>query len=177
VPMAITMIVAFMMSAWHGVGWLRKREVRSDALSLSFAEAGFACGLIATATGSVWARVNWGQYWSWDPQQVGIVALLLTYAAIFALRGAVDDEDKVRNLWAVYALFGLLSAIFWTVIFRRLMPSLHPNDTLIKSEKWYRLVLWFNVFGYVAVMIKLATLRARIEIAAHKLKEKEWNTF
>ncbi len=178
VPMAITMLVAFLLAAWQGVQWLRRRESRNDALSLAYGEVGAFCGLIATATGSVWARANWGAYWNWDPQQIGIVATLLTYGALFALRGAVDDEDKRRDLWAVYAIFGAVAAIFMTYIFRRLMPeaTLHPNDTLIKSSRLYRVALWFNVIGYIMLLVQLAGLRARLEMAGRRLKELSWVT-
>jgi len=175
VPMAISMLACFMVSAWNGALWLRTREINRDALSLSFAEVGAVCGLIATASGSVWARANWGAYWSWDPQQVGIVATLLTYGALFALRGAIEDDDKKRDLWAVYAILGCLSAIFFTYIFRRLMPSLHPNDTLTKSDNLYKIALWFNVVGYIMVASKLSMLRARLERAHEHLKELKWN--
>ncbi len=175
VPMAISMLTAFAVSAWHGAKWLRFRQPQSDALSLSFAEVGAFFGLIATATGSVWARANWGAYWSWDPQQVGIVATLLTYGALFALRGAVEDDGKKRDLWAVYAILGCLSAIFFTYIFRRLMPSLHPNDTLTTSSKIYRVALWFNVVAYIMVTCKVALLRTQLENARENLKELKWN--
>jgi heme exporter protein C len=141
VPMAVTMLLAFILAAWHGIGWLRTRRPRHDALSLAYAEVGAFFGVIATVTGSIWAGANWNSYWNWDPQQIGIVGTLLTYGALFALRSAVDDDEKKRDLWAVYAIFGVLAAIFLTYVFRRLVPSLHPNDTLTKSDPNYKIAL------------------------------------
>jgi heme exporter protein C len=174
VPMAIAMEVAFFCAAYQGALWLRKRNAEHDAKSFAFAEVGAWLGVIATVTGAIWAKLNWGAYWSWDPQQIGIVAVLLTYAALFALRGAVDDEGKRRDLWAVYAIIGVLAAIFWTFIFRRLTPAtLHPPDTLLKSEPLYKLALWFNVFGYILLMTKLAALRAKLEMFSHSQRTRE----
>jgi heme exporter protein C len=177
VPMAIAMEVGFLMAAWHGIAWLRTREPRRDSLSYAYAEFGFVCGLIATATGAIFAKYNWGRYWSWDPQQIGIVATLLTYAALFALRGAVDDDIKKRNLWAVYAIIGLITAIFSTMVLRRILPpntSLHPENTLVTSDRLNRIVLWFNVTGYVMLLVYVAQLRARLEIAREKLRNWSW---
>lgn len=171
VPMAIAMETAFIVAAFQGLRWLRTRNVEHDAKSYAFAEIGAWLGVIATITGALWAKLNWGAYWSWDPQQIGIVAVLLTYAALFALRGAVDDEEKRRDLWAVYAIIGAIAAIFWTFIFRRLMPTLHPPDTLIQSDPMYKFALWFNVAGYIMVMAKLAGIRAQLELAAQKIRD------
>lgn len=174
VPMAMAMEIAFFGAAWQGVLWLRKRDGTNDAKSYAFAEVGAWLGVTATVTGALWAKLNWNAYWSWDPQQIGIVALLLTYAALFALRGAVDDEDKRRDLWAVYSIVGALSAIFWTFIFRNLAPlTSHPTGTLVKSEPLYKFALWFNVAGYVMLMTKLALTRAKLEMLAAKVRERE----
>lgn len=170
VPAAIAMVAGFLVAAYQGWRWLKTRKIEHDALSCSFAEFGAWMGVIATITGSLWARLNWGQYWSWDPQQIGIVATLLTYAALFSLRAAVDDDEKKRDLWAVYAIVGALAAIFWLFIFRRLMPTLHPPSTLINSEPLYKFALWFNVAGYILVLTKIARIRAQLELASQRLQ-------
>ena len=51
------------------------------------------------------------------------------------------------------------------------MPTLHPPDTLLKSEPVYKTALWFNVAGYIMVLTKLAQLRARLELSAQKVRE------
>lgn len=177
VPMAVAMLSMFIVAAVNGVRWLQTKNPRFDALSLAFAEVGFAGCLIALATGMIFARTNWGAYWSWDPQQVGVLGTLLTYAALFALRGATDDERKKRNFWAVYALFGVLVALFGSYVYRQILPpgsSLHPNQTLQKSDAGFKFALWFNVFGYILVLSKIALVRARLESASVRLKELSW---
>lgn len=174
VPTAIAMEAAFLIAAYQGWRWLKTRKIEHDALSYSFAEFGAWLGVIATITGALWAKLNWGEYWSWDPQQTGIVATLLTYAALFSLRSAIDDEEKRRDLWAVYAIVGALSAIFWTFVFRRLMPTLHPPSTLINSEPLYKFALWFNVVGYILVLVKIAQIRARLELASQRLNAQNY---
>ncbi len=178
VPSAIAMEVAFLLAAYHGVLWLRRRDAVSDARSLAYAEVGFALCIIATVTGMVFAKHNWGAYWSWDPQQVGILVTLLTYAALFALRGAVDDEEKRRDLWAVYAIIGCLTAVFATAVFRRVLPpntSLHPENTLVTSDALNKFALWFNVAGYVLLTVQIAALRTRLEVAREKIQQLVWS--
>ena len=181
VPMAIAMESAFLIAAAYGAAWLWRQKPAYDTLSVAFAEVGFAFGIIAIVSGSVWAKVNWNAYWSWDPQQIGIVATLLTYAALFSLRGATEDEVRRRNAWAVFAILGLIAAIFWTFFFRRLMPSLHPNGTLSKSGDIFRYALYFNIVGMMLLTVWAATIRARLTRAqemiesARERAELRWN--
>ncbi len=175
VPMAFGMEMALFGAAIYGGLWLKRRRSGDDAMSLALAETGFVFGIIATITGSLWAKLNWGAYWNWDPQQTGIVATLLTYAALFALRSAAEDEEKSRDLWAVYAIFGFIAAIFWTFIFRRLMGSLHPEKTTVTSSGIFKFALWFNILGYTLLVVRIAQVRARLERAARRLKEITWN--
>lgn len=177
IPTAIAMLLAFAISAYHGVMWLRRRQIRSDALSLAYAEVGMLLGIVATITGALFAKSNWGAYWSWDPQQVGVFVTLITYAALFSLRGAVEDSDKKRNLWAVYAIFGCLTSIFASVVYRRLLPdlqTLHPKNTLFKSDPKIQLALLWNIIGFVWLLVRTANLRARLEMASEQLKELIW---
>lgn len=174
IPMAIAMEAAFLGAAVYGGLWLKRRRPLDDALSLAFAEVGLWFGVIATVTGSIWSKLNWGAYWNWDPQQTGIVATLMTYAALFALRGANDDENKARDLWAVYAIFGFIAALFWTFIFRRLMPSLHPENIMAQSDAIFKNVLRYHYIGFILLMIRLVQLRARCELTAFRLKEITW---
>lgn len=174
IPMAIAMEAAFLGAALYGALWLARRKPDDDAMSLAFAEVGLWFGILATVTGAIWAKINWNAYWSWDPQQTGIVATLLTYAALFALRSANEDENKARDLWAVYAIFGFIAALFWTFIFRRLLPSLHPENIMDQSDTMFKNVLRYNYVGFILLMIRLAQLRARVERASARLKEIAW---
>ncbi len=178
VPLAISMLLLFVLSAVWSVKWaFFGRDDRDDARSLAFAEVGFVAGLIAMATGMLFARTNWGAYWSWDPQQVGVLGTLLTYAALFALRGATDDEGTKRKLWTVYAVLGVLVACFGSYVYRQILPegtSLHPNQTLTKSSPIFKFALWFNVIGYAMLLICAANARTRLEIIANRLDERVW---
>jgi heme exporter protein C len=177
VPMAVTMLLLFILAACYGAAWLRLRKPHYDALAVGFAEAGFAGCLVTMATGMIFSRTNWGAYWSWDPQQVGVLGTLLTYAALFALRGAIDDDRKRRDFFAVYAIIGAMVACFGSYVYRHILPpgtSLHPNGTLTGSDALFEFALWFNAIGFAMLMIKAGLLRARQETARTKWRELAW---
>ena len=179
VPMAISMYVLFFLAAIFGVKWALSRRADDDARSLAFAEVGFVAGVVTLLTGMIFAKTNWGAFWSWDPQQVGVLGTLLTYAALFALRGASDDEVAKRKLWTAYSVLGVLVACFGGYIYRQILPSgssLHPNGTLHSSDSAFKFALWFNVFGYAMLLICAANVRARLEIVQNRLDERVWGS-
>src|SRR5262245_43327051 len=120
VPMAWVAFVGFGAAAVWSFRYLRSREPRHDRAAATAVEIGFVFCLLATVTGSLWARVMWGEYWNWDPRQTSIVLVLLFYGAYLALRGAVEDPEARARLSAVYALVGVVVTPFFFFIVPRL---------------------------------------------------------
>ena len=77
VPMSWIAVVAFFMSMWYSIRYLKTRKQDYDIKSFSAAQLGFLFCILATATGSLWAKFNWGSFWNWDPRQTSIFILLL----------------------------------------------------------------------------------------------------
>jgi uncharacterized membrane protein len=104
------------------------------------------------------------------------LATLITYAALFSLRGATDDDIKKRNFWAVYAIIGVMVTIFGSYVFRHIgPPSLHPSGTLTKSDSNFKYSLYFCLTGYLLLVIKIALVRARLEITHNRLQALSWD--
>jgi len=104
-----------------------------DIWSASSAQLGLIFSILATITGSIWAKQIWHSYWNWDPRETSIFVLLLIYAAYFALRSAVDVEEQKAKLSAVYAIIAFVTVPFLIFIIPRVYESLHP-DPLINPE-------------------------------------------
>src|SRR5690606_2018159 len=108
VPMAWVSVVAFTVSALFSGLYLWKRRPVYDHYALAAAENGFLFTALATITGMIFSQVVWGVYWNWDPRQTSIFVLLLIYAALFALRAAIKEPERKRQLRAVYSLFAFV---------------------------------------------------------------------
>src|SRR3989339_458439 len=128
VPTAWLTVIAFLMSTVFSVQYLRKKNLDYDAKSYAAAQLGMIFCILATVTGSVWSKFAWGSFWSWDPRQTSIFALLLIYGAWFALRSAIESEDKKASLSAVYAIIAFITVPFFIFIMPRLMTGLHPGS-------------------------------------------------
>jgi len=150
VPMAWVAVIAFGMSMIYSIRYLRSRSIHEDDRAQVAAGLGFLFCILATITGSVFAKVAWGSFWNWDPRETSILILLLIYGAYFSLRSAVNEENRRASLAAVYSIFAFLTVPFLVFVVPRMMPSLHPSDTVVDDS------MKFNLGGSVAIIFGCA---------------------
>ncbi len=142
VPTAWLSTLAFGIAALWSVVYLWRRRPGDDDRALAAVEQGLLFSVLATATGSVFAKVVWGSFWNWDPRETSILVLLLIYGAYFALRSAIDDADRRHQLAAVYAVLAFVTAPILTFVVPRLAETtLHPNCAFLEGSKCDGVVL------------------------------------
>jgi heme exporter protein C len=134
VPTAWLTVIAFFMTALYSFKYLRKKNLDDDAKSYAAAQLGIIFCILATVTGAVWAKFAWGAFWSWDPRQTSIFALLLIYGAWFALRSSIESEEKRATLSSVYAIIAFVTVPFFIFVMPRIMTGLHPGSMEIDQE-------------------------------------------
>jgi heme exporter protein C len=178
VPMAWASFAGFIGSAVWSILYLRKRNPRHDLAAVAAIQLGLLFGVLATVTGAVWARIEWGMYWNWDPRQTSLLVSLLFYGAYLALRGAVDDPEKRARLAAAYAILGLVVTPFLFWIVPRITFSLHPEPVVnaeLKSEMASNIkqVLYASGFGFTALFFWMHNLQTRI-LALAERKSAGW---
>jgi heme exporter protein C len=165
VPTAWLAVLGFVLSMLHGIHYLHRRQLEHDRCSAVAAELGFLFCLLATVTGAIFAHVQWGAAWNWDPRETSIVALLLIYGAYFALRSAIDDEERRAALSASYAILAVLPMLFLIFVLPRVVDSLHPSDTVQSGgmSPSYRLVFFAALFGFTLLFVWIYRLRVGVE--------------
>lgn len=161
-PNAVVVLVAAAMAGFYGWRYLvRGRDLLDDARSKTAAALAALFCVLTTATGSVFARVQWGAYWNWDPKQICIFLLLLIYAAYFVLRAGVEDEEKRASLGAVYVLFAAVMTPMLGYVVPKYLPSLHPEDTRFDSA--YGVVILAASIGLLGLYAWMHSLGVRYE--------------
>jgi len=128
VPTAWLSVIAYLMAMIYGIKYLVKKNMDDDAKSFAAIQLGFIFTILATVTGSIWAKFTWGAFWHWDPRETSIFVLLLIYGSLFALRSAIENEDKRARLSAVYSIISFLTVPFFIFIMPRIMTGLHPGS-------------------------------------------------
>lgn len=172
VPTAWTTVVAFLVSMFYGIQYLRTKNMEYDIKSVSSAGLGFLFCFLATITGSIWAKFNWGSYWNWDPRETSIFVLLLIYGAYFALRSSLEIEETRAKLSAVYSLVAGLTTPFFIFIMPRMMAGLHPGAKGDESGSTpvaqlhmppnMRTVFFLSLIGFTLLFVWILNLRVRV---------------
>ncbi len=181
VPMSWTTLVAFFASMAYGIMYLKTKKLDYDLRSVSAAGLGMMFCILATVTGSIWAKFNWGSFWNWDPRETSIFVLLLIYGAYFALRSAIDVEEKRATLSAVYAIIAGVTAPFFIFVMPRIMTGLHPGAkgdeggstpvAQLHMPPNMRIVFFASIIGFTFLyfwMFNIKIRSARLEAGSHQ---------
>lgn len=171
VPCSIVGALATVVGAWHAVRYLWKRDLLDDVKSRVSFSLALLFWMLTTVTGAIFARVQWGAYWSWDIKQTSILLLLLVNVAYFALRASLDDPHRRATIGAAYTLFALLAVPYLTYVLPNSTPdTLHPKNTVFSPE--YRLVLWAGALGLSLVYVWAFRVHVALESIALKLERR-----
>ncbi len=174
VPTAWITVLAFLIGAISSILYLRKRDLIYDYTAESTNQIGFMFCVLATVTGSIWAKMSWGSFWNWDPRETSIFILLLIYAAYFALRSAIEDPDRKAALASVYSLFAFITVPFFVFIVPRVYSGLHPDpiinqDVQVHLGDRQRIVFFSSLIGFTGLFFwmlitKLQLIKLKIKL-------------
>ena len=114
--------------AWKACGCSGRGERRYDLESYTAIHMGVIFGLLTLVTGSIWAKISWGQWWTWGERQLVLFLILfLFYSSYFMLRYSTDPGPRRERNSAVYALFGVVLIPVSFLAVRIAGTILHPT--------------------------------------------------
>jgi heme exporter protein C len=181
VPMAWIAVIAYLMSMIYAIRYLKSGDLKWDINTASAAALGNLFAILATVTGMLWAKYNWGTYWNWDPRQTSIFVLILIYAAFFALRAAIDNPERRAKLSSVYSIISFVTVPFLVFILPRMASGLHPGSAddvnagpLVSAQPSAldtNLVWGFglSLFAFTVIYFWLFNILVRMNIIKNKL--------
>jgi heme exporter protein C len=80
------------------------KALTADAMALASAEVAVIYASITLITGSIWGRVAWGIWWTWDPRLTSMLLLWLLYVSYLVLR-RFSATGQTQTLAAVLSIF------------------------------------------------------------------------
>ncbi len=84
-----------------------------DRLNYIFLVWGFPLMTLGIITGSVWAGIYWGNYWSWEPREISSAITWLLYGSLLHGRVAGGWRGKKAALLTIVGFVVVLGYFLW----------------------------------------------------------------
>jgi len=174
IPSAWVTVLALGWSMVNSVLYLIRRDMRNDDHAAAAAELGLVFCIVATVTGSIWAKSMWGSWWNWDPRETSIFFVLLIYGAYLALRGSIEEGEKRARLSAVYSIVAFVAVPPLIFVVPRIYWGLHPAPIINSSGKidmdpMIRWCFFSMLLGFTFLFTWLQSLRVRVSRLERRL--------
>jgi heme exporter protein C len=166
VPAWWTAFSAVGVSAIASAMYLVRRNLVWDGIAVASTEVAVAFLLVGLALGSIWGRVAWGIWWTWDARLTSSLICVLLYAGYLALRNNVEDLTQRARVSAVFSLFAFSDVpIVWYSIrwWRTQHPQpmdLPPDMMSVLLQNWAAIML--VVTALVLIRFEQERLNRRI---------------
>lgn len=171
-------MLAFAVAMIVSIIYLRKGDLKMDAIAASAAEIGLLFSVITTFSGMIWARPSWNTWWTWDPRLTTMVIMAFTYVAYFLLRNGMDNPIKRARFGSIYLIIGFITVPI-TFFSARMLRSIHPTifnanggESMVMNAQMYQ-TMGVSIVAFTVLFIFLLMLRSHLRMEEQKLEEAE----
>jgi heme exporter protein C len=171
VPMAFTALGCALVAFVTSVLFLITRNFKWDATAVAVTEVGLAFLAGNLITGSIWGRVAWGIWWTWDARLTSALVCWLLYAGYLMLRRAIEEPTQRATFAAVFSIFAFIDVPI--VIFSiKWWRTQHPQPVFWAGgsfPKEWTPIFWLNVLAIMMIGAVFAGVRLRQEEAQREI--------
>lgn len=168
VPAAITGFVGYFVALALSVLYLSSGNFKYDSLAASVTEVALIFSCVNIVLGSIWARIIWGIWWTWDARLTSVLISILIYSGYLMLRRAIDEPTQRARLSAALSIFGCLDVvIIWKSI--EWFRTQHPAPVLsIRTgggniDPAMEHMIYYNLLAFLLLGTALVLVRSRQE--------------
>jgi heme exporter protein C len=108
VPAAITAMLCSAVACIASILFLLTKSFKYDAVAVASTEVGLAFLAANLVTGSIWGRIIWGIWWTWDARLTSALVCWLLYAGYLMLRRAIEEPTSRARIAAVFNIFAFV---------------------------------------------------------------------
>jgi heme exporter protein C len=173
-PAAITCFIGFFTGMILSIGYLSTGKLSFDAIAASVNEVALTFAFINVVTGSIWARVIWGIWWTWDYRLTSMFVCLLIYSGYLMLRRAIDEPTQRARLSAAVSIFGCVDIVLvWKSI--EWFRTQHPAPVLsIRTgggniDPTMEAMVWRNVLALLLIAAAIVLVRMKQEETSREI--------
>ena len=174
IPAAITGMLGYFVALTLSILYLKSGNFRYDSLAASVVEVSVVFSVVNIVTGSIWARVIWGIWWTWDYRLTSALVCVLIFSAYVMMRRAIDEPTQRARLSAALCIFGCVDVVIvWKSI--EWFRTQHPAPVLsIRTgggniDPAMEHMIYLNFFAVLLVATALVLIRTRQESTAREI--------
>lgn len=174
VPAAITGMLGYFVALLLSVAYLSFGNFRYDSLAASVVEVSVVFSVVNIVTGSIWARIIWGIWWTWDYRLTSALVCVLIFSGYLMLRRAIDEPTQRARLSAALCVFGCIDVVIvWKSI--EWFRTQHPGPVLsIRTggghiDPAMEQMLYLNFAAILMIAVALVLIRTRQEATAREI--------
>src|ERR1043165_9835524 len=160
-PMAMTAMLGSAVGLLASVGFLLTKNFKYDAIAVAVTEVGLAFLAANLVTGSIWGRIIWGIWWTWDARLTSALVCWLLYAGYLMMRRAIEEPTARARITAVFNIFAFADVPI--VIFSiKWWRTQHPQPVFWNGGSFPK--DWSAIMGWqmLAIMALCAVMVASI---------------
>jgi heme exporter protein C len=174
VPAAITGMIGYFVALVLSILYLSSGNFRYDSLAASVVEVSVVFSVLNIVTGSIWARIIWGIWWTWDYRLTSALVCVLIFSGYLMLRRAIDEPTQRARLSAALSIFGCIDVVIvWKSI--EWFRTQHPGPVLsIRTgggniDPAMEHMLYLNFVAILMIATALVLVRTRQEGIAREI--------
>jgi len=160
VPAAVCSLVCFGVLFFCSIQYLRKEEQKWDNIALACGQVGLAFATLMNLTGMIFARAEWGTFWTPSPRLISSAALWFLYAAYLILRASFPAGRKKEKVSAVFGIIAFADVPL-VIISARFVRDIH-RPSFAFDTGWQETALLLAILGTVFLAAALIWIRSDI---------------
>jgi len=173
-PSAMVGMIGYFVALIFSELYLRSGKLRWDSLSASVIEVSLVFSVVNIVTGSIWARIIWGIWWTWDYRLTSALVCVLIFAGYLMMRRAIEEPTQRARLSAALCIFGCVDVVIvWKSI--EWFRNNHPGPVLTirtgggTMDPAMERIFYLNFLAILLMAIALVLVRTRQEATAGQI--------
>ncbi len=173
-PAAIVGMIGYFVALTFSVLYLSSGNLKWDSLSASIVEVSLVFSCVNIVTGSIWARIIWGIWWTWDYRLTSALVCILIFAGYLMMRRAIEEPTQRARLSAALCIFGCVDVV---IVYKSIewFRNNHPGPVLsIRTgggtmDPAMERIFYLNALAILMMATALVLVRTRQEAIAREV--------
>jgi heme exporter protein C len=173
-PAALVGMIGYFVALTFSVLYLSSGNLRWDSLAASLVEVSLVFSMVNIVTGSIWARIIWGIWWTWDYRLTSALVCILIFAGYLMMRRAIEEPTQRARLSSALCIFGCVDVV---IVYKSIewFRNNHPGPVLsIRTgggtmDPAMERIFYLNMLAILMMAAALVLVRTRQEAIAREV--------